>query len=180
MFEWTIKESGSFFNVSEFALLTPPNCEQISTNSFLHPTRNFKTQCIALSDFQISTGVPVKKPVSRSYPKIIGFWTSSGRILPKLCQSDVQTHVYWCLKYDTLWWLIWGHITKCYNSACGWVKALIDTSKWSQLNAASVKRQMTPFRWPLHVLRKGHYLQLYTGLRPVSKLKMLRVKPSSP
>ena len=167
--------------MSEFALLTPPNCEKISTSSFLHPTQNFKMQWLAESDFQISTPIPVKKPVSRSYPKIIGFWTSSGRIPPKLCQSDVQTHVYWCLKYDTLWWLIWGHITKCYNSTYGWAKAVIDTSKWSQLNAAFVKGHMTPVRWPLHVFKKGsyyiyRYFQLYTGYIPVSKLKMIRVK----
>ena len=135
----------------------------------MHPTQNFKAQCIARSVSQISTGVPVKKPVSRSYPKIIGFWTSSGRILLKLCQSDVQTHVYWCLKYDTLWWLIWGHITKCYNSACGWVKAVIDTSKWSQLNAASVKGHMTPVRWPLHVFRRGHitFINIFSYIRVI-------------
>ena len=78
----------------------------------------------------------MKKPVSRSYPKIIGFWTSSGRILPKLCQSDVKTHVYWCLKYDTLWWLIWGHITKCYKSACWWLNQCLTPPydrNWTQL-----------------------------------------------
>ena len=169
-----------FFNCTKLTFLTPPNCDQISTSSFLHPTQNFKEQCIAESDFKISTLVPVKKPVSRSYPKIIGFWTSSGRILPKLCQSDVQTHVYWCLKYDTLWWLIWGHITKCYNSACGWLKQWLtpqNDGKWTQLLIKIILHLSDdPFMFLIGLYYTQQYLQLYTCLRHVSKLKRIRLE----
>ena len=146
-----------FLDEIKLAFLTPPNCGQISTSSFLHPTQNFKEQWIAESDFQISTLVPVKKPVSRRYPKIIGFWTSSGPIGPKLDQSNVPTPAYWCLKYDTTRWLIRGHITKRDISTYGWLTDLLDTSKWSQLNALSVICNMTPL-WRFICLREGGHI----------------------
>ena len=113
-------------------------------------------QWLAKSDFQISTPIPVKKPVSRSYPKIIGFWTSTGPIVPKLGQSNVLASVYRCLKNDTTRWLIRGHITKCYISAQGWLNTLIDTSKWSQVSAVSVECHMTPLGWLIRVFQRAH------------------------
>ena len=146
-----------FLDEIKLAFLTPPNCGQISTSSFLHPTQNFKMQWLAESDFQISTPIPVKKPVSRSYPKIIGFWTSSGPIGPKLGQSNVPTPAYWCLKYDTTRWLIRGHITKRDISTYGWLTDLFDRSKWSQLNALSAICNMIPLWWFI-CLREGDHI----------------------
>ena len=92
----------------------------------------------------------------RIYPKIIGFWTSTGPIVPKLGQSNVLASFYRCLKDDTTQWLIRGHITKCYILVKGWLNTLIDTSKWSQVSAVSVECHMTPLGWLIRVFGWGH------------------------